>query len=302
MMLVALCLSAAWAGPLKVSAWTTSSSATATDARSFDAANLGDGKQTTAWAEGEDGAGLGSWVQADFGAAKTVTTITVWGSNWYNTEYFGHYNRPKTLVAEYADGTTEEFTTKDEQAPQVLTLKTPKSTQTVKLRIKGVYSGKGVDTAISEVKFADGTAEGPVPVTAVTASSTAAGDADGNYNPGNAADGIVDDMWCEGNPKSDGAGEWLELSLGRRSTVSALKIRAGAGFSPELFKQVNRPVSATVSFSDGGSESITFKDFPFEQNLAFPAHTTDKVKIQFTAAKKGEKYDDLCITEVTVVP
>ncbi len=303
MLLTVLCLSAAWAAPLKVTAWSASTTAAATDARSFDATNLGDGKQTTAWAEGDDGAGLGAWVQADFGAPKTVTTITVWGSNWYNTEYFGHYNRPKTLVAEYGDGSTEEFTATDAQAPQVLKLKAPKSTQTVKLRVKGVYSGKGVDTAISEIKFADGTIEGPVPVAAVSASSIAAADADGNYDAGNVADGIADSMWCEGNPKSDGAGEWLDLSLARRSPVSALKVRAGAGFSPELFKQVNRPVSATVSFSDGATETLTFKDFPFEQNLTFAAsHTTDRVRVQFTAAKKGDKYDDLCVTEITVVP
>ncbi len=294
--------SLALGAPVKVATWTASTTSAPNDARSFEATNLGDGKQSTAWVEGEDGAGLGSWVLADFGGPKTITAITVWGSSWYNVEYFGHYNRPKTVVAEYADGTTEEFTAVDAQAPQVWKLKSPKNTQTVKMRIKGIYAGKGVDTAISEVRFSDNTSDGPVPVVSAVASSSAIADTDGSYDAQNAADGIADSMWCEGNKNSDGTGEWLELTLGRRSTVSALKFRAGAAFSPELFKAVNRPVSATVSFSDGAKETLTFKDFPFEQNLSFAAHTTDKLKIQFTSTKKGEKYDDLCVSEITVVP
>ncbi len=292
---------AASAAPIKVTAWTTSSTAPATDASTFEVTHLGDGKQSSVWAEGEGGAGLGSWIQADFGAAKTVTSFTFWGSNWYNVEYFGHYNRPKTLVAEYADGSTEEFTAKDEQLPQVFTLKAAKQTQTVKLRIKAIYSGKGVDTAVSEVKFFDNTTEGAVPVTSVVASTVAAADVDGNYNAGNASDGISDSMWCEGNKKSDGMSEWIELSLGQRSAVSSVKIRNGAP-SSDLFKAVNRPTTATLSFSDGGSESITLKDMLFEQSVAFPTHTTDKVRLTVTGVKKGEKYDDLCVSEITVMP
>lgn len=297
-----LSMGAALAAPVKVATWTASTTAPASDARNFEATNLGDGKQSTAWAEGENGAGLGSWVEADFGAPKTLTSIVVWGSNWYNAEYFGHYNRPKTLVVEYSDGTTEEFTAKDEQAPQVLTLKSPKQTQTVKLRIKGIYTGKGVDTALSEVKFFDNTNDGPVPVVAVNASSTAPADGDGGYDARQAADGISDSMWCEGNQKSDGTGEWLELTLGRSATVSSLKIRNGAGFSPDLFKAVNRPTAATLTFSDGASESVVIKDLPFEQTVTFGAHSTSKIKLSFTGVKKGEKYDDMCVSEITVLP
>ncbi len=293
-------LPASAGAPLKVVTWTASTTAEPSDARNFEVSNLGDGKQSTSWAEGETGAGLGSWVQADFGTAKTLTALTVWGSNWYNTEYFGHYNRPKMIIAEYADGSTEEFNTTDEQKPQVLKLKSPKQTQTVKLRIKAIYAGKGVDTGLSEVKFFDNGSEGAVPVSGARASTTAPGDVDGNYNAANAGDGIIDSMWCEGNQKSDGTLEWLEFTLGRRSSVSTLKIRNGAP-SGDLFKAVNRPTAATITFSDGASESVTLKDMPFEQSITFSAHTTDKVRLTFTSVKKGEKYDDLCVTEVTVL-
>lgn len=299
--LISLLVAPSEAASVKVSAWSASSSAPASDARNFEATNLGDGKQSTAWAEGEDGAGLGSWVMAEFGEPKTIATIAVWGSHWYNVEYFGHYARPKVIVAEYADGKTEEFTLQDEQKPQVLKLKAPVQTASVKLRIKAVYPGRGVDSGLSELKFFDTSPTGPFAAAAVSASSVAAADADGTYAGENASDGIVDSMWCEGNKGSDGTGEWLDLSLGRSQSVSAVKVRSG-GPTMDLFKAVNRPTAATLRFADGSTESITLKDMLFEQTFSFAARTTDRVKVSFTGVKKGEKYDDMCVSEITFVP
>ncbi len=298
-MILCALASLALAGPVKVTAWTASSTAANTDTAAYDASKLGDGKQSTAWVEGDDGAGLGSWVLFEFGENRSVSQVQVWAGNWYNTEYWGHYNRPKNIVFEFADGSTEEHTLADEQAPQLITLKSAKSTSTVKLRVKGIYSGKGVDTAIAEVKFFDGGAT----VSSATASTTAPADTDGNYNAGNMVDGISDSMWCEGNKKSDGTGEWVELRLAKTASVTGLKVRNGAGFSTELFKQVNRAATAKVSFSDGSSEEIALKDLPMELPLSFAApHTTSSIKLSFTSAKKGTDYDDLCVSEITVVP
>ena len=47
--------------------------------------------------------------------------------------------------------------------------------------------------------------------------------------------------------------------------------------------------------------AVLCADMPFEQSITFSAHTTDKVRLTFTSVKKGEKYDDLCVTEVTVL-
>lgn len=289
------------AAPLKVAAWSTSSSASASDSRNFEVANLGDGKQSTAWTEGEDGAGLGSWVMADFGETRSLSSLVVWGSHWYNVEYFGHYARPKLLVAEYADGKTEEFTLTDEQKPQVLKLKATVQTSSVKLRLKAIYAGRGVDSGLSEVKFFDNTPGGPFVASTVTASSAAAADADGGYGGGNASDGIVDSMWCEGNKSSDGTGEWLELGFAGTQSVSGVKIRSG-GYSMDLFKSTNRPTAATLKFGDGSTETINFKDMLFEQTFSFSTRTTDRAKITFTGVKKGEKYDDMCVSEITFVP
>lgn len=281
--------------------WSASSTAESAEGRTFDVANLGDNKQGTFWAEGESGAGLGSWVQADFGKVKTLSSIKVWGSSWYNAEFFGHYARPKTLVVEYGDGSTEEFTTADGQVPQLLKLKSPKSTQTVKIRVKGVYSGKGVDTALSEVQFGFQPHEGNVAVASVKASSTAAADADGVYDAGNVADGLSDSLWCEGNAKSDGTGEWLELTLASSSTVSTLKFSVGSS-DKDLFKKVNRPTKANVTFGDGSTTEVSLADFPFPQAKAVGSHTTDKIRIEFTGVKKGEAFDDVCVSEIAVVP
>ena len=104
-----------------------------------------------------------------------------------------------------------------------------------------------------------------------------------------------------GNKGSDGTGEWLDLSLGRSQSVSAVKVRSG-GPTMDLFKAVNRPTAATLRFADGSTESITLKDMLFEQTFTFAARTTDRVKVSFTGVKKGEKYDDMCVSEITFVP
>ncbi len=298
-LLCAALAAAATDGPIKVTTWSASSTADATAERAYEPKNLGDGKQSNAWVEGESGGGLGSWVLAEFAEAQTVAMVTVWAGNWYNTEYWGHYNRPKTLLLEFADGSTEELTLTDEQKAQQFKLKAPKSTTSVKFRLKAIYSGKGVDTAISEVKFYGSTAALPT----AGASSATPDDADGNYQAQNLVDGISDSMWCEGNKKSDGTGEWVEVRLGRSATLTGLKVRNGAGFSADLYKQVNRAATVTASFGDGGSETLSVKDVPFEQTVSFgSAHTTDRVKLSFTDAKKGTDYDDLCISELTPVP
>jgi hypothetical protein len=290
------------ASTLKVAAWSASSTAVPPEGINYDAGLMGDAKQSTVWVEGEEGAGLGAWIAADFGGDKTVDAFTVWGGNWYDNEHWQHFNRPKLLIAEYADGSTEEFTLADEFKPQVVRLATPKRTTSIKFRLKSVYKGKGVDTAISEIRFTDGARSEAAVVSAVTASSTFPPDTDGDYDPDNAADGIVDSMWCEGNKAGDGKGEWLRFEFAAPTSISRVKIRNGSSYSPALFMKGNRASGATLQFSDGATETVSFKDIMFDQTFTFAAHNTTSVKLTVTGVKKGSEYNDLCISEATFLP
>lgn len=293
----------AHAAVVKPTSWTASSSAPASEGVSYEVVNLGDARQSTPWIEGDEGSGLGSWAQAEFGAERTISAFTVWAGCWYTFEYWGRYNRPNRLVLEFSDGTTQEFSLADEFKPQTFQLSGPKKTTWVKVRVKGVYAGNTFnDTALSEVVFRDGAPDAGVPVKQYATSSTFPADGDGNYEAINTADGILDSMWCEGNAKTDGANEWIELGFAGPTSVSKLVLRNGNAYSFPYFMKSNRATGATLTFSDGSTETIAVKDSISEQTIPFAARSTSKVRITFTGVKKGSEFNDLCLSEAHFLP
>ncbi len=286
------------AAPLKVAAWTASSTAPSTDAASYDAAQLGDGKVQRAWVEGDAGAGLGAWVAAEFGGTVSVSGMTVWAGNWSSGDAHEHYGRPKTVVVEFSDGTTEEAALADGYVAQTVTFKKPHATTSARLKIKAAHAGKGPDTALSEVMFLDDAASAQVAVKSATASSVFSE----SYAAHNAADGALDSLWCEGNTKSDGTNEWVEFTFDGRPTISQLQLRNGVAYDFKLFMASNKATAATLLFDDGGTADIALKPSSALQTVTFPAHATGKVRMTFTGVQKGKEFDDLCVAEANWLP
>lgn len=290
--------SAAHAAPLKVASWTAGSTASSTESSVYDVTQLGDGKVQKVWVEGEPGAGRGAWVTAEFGAQVTVGRLVLWTGSWTDVDSHAHYGRPKLVLAEFSDGSTEELTIPDGYTAHEVKLKAPKATTSVKLKIKDVHSGKGPDTALSEVAFFDASAEPATRVTSAKASSTFSE----SYDPMNAQDGAVDSVWCEGAQASDGTGEWLEFSFAGPVALSKLSLRNGVAYSPALYLKTNRPTAATLTFDDGSTAQVVFKDSFSAQSVSFPAHSTSRVKMTFTAVQKGKDYNDLCVADLAWLP
>ncbi|TNE92896.1 MAG: hypothetical protein EP330_00515 [Deltaproteobacteria bacterium] len=299
---IALCatlLSApAFAGQVKIAGATASSTYPASDSASYDAKHIHDGKQGTSWVEGEDGSGLGSWIEVDLGGTKDVTRIKLWGGDWYSSEYWQRANRPKEIELTFSDGSTETWAIDDAQTVAVKEFAKPKSTSSIKLKVKGIHSGSTWnDTGISEIQVFEKGGSSEAVVRSASASSELPADTDGNYSPINAADGILDSMWCEGNKDGDGSGESLEFTFGGATRVSKLHMVNGIGGSLPLWMKANRAASATLTFSDGSTEQITIKNSMMPQVIAFPAKTTSSVKLTFGEIKAGKEYNDLCISE-----
>ncbi len=283
--------------------WSASSYAPTAEGVSYAASNLGDGKASSAWFEGVDGSGLNEWVQADFGAEKTITGFSIWTGWWYTASQWTHYSRPKTLLVEFSDGTTQEFALQDSYTPQSFELGSSKKTSTMKFKIKSNFSSDAYpDTAISEVQIRDTSNPAFATVRSWSASTTFTADSDGTYEAQNVSDGIVDTVWCEGNKNGDGTGDWIELSLASRQSISRLQLRNGNAYNIGVYLKSNRGTQATLTFSDGGRETVTIKDASTEQTISFPAHTTDKVRVTFDVVKKGTEYNDLCVAEAYVLP
>ena len=299
---VSLSLAAAWtptlglAAPIQPTGTSSSSAYPPADGVSYDAKHVADGKASTAWVEGDEGSGMGSWVQVDVPAGSEVASLKIWGGMWYSTDQWERSNRPKQLEAEFSDGSTQMIDLPDSQAMVAFSLPKPVKTDFVKLKVKGIHSGSTwPDTAISEVQLFD-TQPGGAAVKAVTASSTAPNDGE-SYEAARISDGLSDTMWCEGNKEGDGTGEWLEVDLGAATQVSKLSLINGIGTSMVYWFKGNRAESATLTFDDGSTQTIAIKNTFKMQDIAFTPVSTSKVKITFDKVAKGKEFNDLCISE-----
>lgn len=269
---------------------------------SYSASNIVDNKQSTVWVEGDEGSGLGSWVELDLGGAQNVSGLRIWNGNWYTYDFWQRHNRVKNLQVELDDGTKLDFELKDEFAPELITFDKAISASKIKLRIKGIYSGSTFnDTCLSEIQVIDTQPIAAVPVKAWSVSSTYPADNDGNYEPTNLTDGLYDSMWCEGDP-GDGAGQWVEADFGGPRQVSKLKVLNGNGYSLGFNLKANRVKTATLSFSDGSKEQIELRTSLVEQEISFSPRTTSKVRITFDEVVAGKEFNDLCLSEAKFVP
>jgi hypothetical protein len=292
-----LAMAPAWGARVKPASLDASSSYPPEDGVKYDAKQVMDGKLATSWVEGDDGSGLGSWVELDLGGDKEVDRLKIWAGLWFSSDYWARANRPKDIELSFSDGSSQKFTLSDEMSVQEITIK-PVTTSKVKLKVKSIHSGSTwSDTAISEIQVFDKATGGAVAVNGFKSSSKLDPDADGNYEPGNISDGIVDSMWCEANAE-DGAGEWLELAFGASKSVSKMSLVNGIGGSLTYWMKGNRATAATLTFSDGSTESVVIKNSMMPQSVAFPAHTTSSVKVTFDTIAKGKEYNDLCISEL----
>ena len=293
-------LSTADAANLKIADATASSSEPESNGVSYEPKFLKDSKRSTVWVEGQSGSGLGSWVQLDLDGTQEVHGIRLWNGNWFTRDFWERHNRIKEIEVEFSDGTRQRFTLEDEMVPEEITFPSPVSTSSIKIKIKGIHNGTTFnDTCLSEVQVFDGSPAANTPAASFEASSVYPTDVDGSYEPIMMQDTLLDTMWCEAD-EGDGNGQWVEFNLGGSRAVSELIIRNGNAYSFGQSMKSNRAVGATLSFSDGGSESITLKASALQQTISFPQRNTSTVRLTVTEVKVGTEFNDLCISEAWV--
>lgn len=289
---------AAHAGVAKVTAIEASSTEPPADGVNYDAKNLADGKQGSAWFEGEDGSGLGAHFTLDLGGDKTITGLQIWNGYWYSYDFWERHNRAKEIEVTLSDESKHTFSLNDEMKPQVLRFDKAVTTSSVKVKIKQIHRGNTFnDTGISEVQVLTNETGGEAAASGFSASSSYPADGDGDYEPDNIADGILDSMWCEGSKDGDGTGEWLEVDFGGDKPVSKLRINNGNASSFGMFMKANHARQVKLTFSDGSTETVPLKGSFMEQTVTFPARTTSKVRMSFVEVKAGKEFNDLCISE-----
>lgn len=129
--------------------------------------------------------------------------------------------------------------------------------------------------------------------------SSILGDQYGNdYVGANVLDNNNSTAWAEGD-SGNGVGQTICLNLNQEDVVSAIGMVNGYGKSDSLYSKNCRVKSATVSFSDGSSQTITFSDgILTEQKVTITPVKTSYVQITINEVYAGDKYTDLCISEI----
>jgi hypothetical protein len=137
--------------PLKINA-SSSSNRLAVQANTYYPANAIDGKKSTAWIEGVDGAGIGEWIRFDFDREITLHRI-LWQPGYFKSPMiWSQNNRLASVTAEFSDGTSRTLDFTDQMDSQKTDIGSVR-TKWVRFVIKSVYYGTDPDTALSEVAF-----------------------------------------------------------------------------------------------------------------------------------------------------
>ncbi|MFH1468710.1 MAG: discoidin domain-containing protein [Pseudomonadota bacterium] len=297
-LITALPFASAQAAQVKLAGASASSFYPPGEGVTYNEGNLKDGKVSTVWVEGEEGSGLGSWVELDLGGPHTITHIRIWNGNWYSWDFWNRHNRAKEIEIQFSDETTIKHTLKDEKVAEDIRFEKPVTTSSVKIKIKGIYRGSTFnDTCISEVAVFDQEPEKFHVVAGTADSGHLPEDADGTYEVSNTYDQLIDTMWCENQKAGDGTGAWIEYRFGQAVPVGHLALLNGNAYDTTFWRKSNRAEQITLSFSDGTSEVLEVKDFIMLQNLTFPARVTSSVRITFDKVKRGTEYNDLCVSE-----
>lgn len=137
--------------PLKITA-SASSVRLAVQSNTYYAANAIDGKRSTAWIEGVDGAGIGEWIQFDFDREINLHRILILPGYFKSPQIWAQNNRLASLTAQFSDGSTRILNFDDRMESQKADIGSVR-TRWVRLTIGQVYSGSDPDTALSEIAF-----------------------------------------------------------------------------------------------------------------------------------------------------
>jgi hypothetical protein len=139
------------AGSLKITP-SSSSVRLAVQSNTYYPANAMDGKRSTAWIEGVDGAGIGEWIRFDFDREINLHRILIQPGYFKSPQIWSQNNRLAMVTAQFSDGSSRQLSFDDRMEGQKVDLGAVR-TRWVKLTIASVYYGADPDTAVSEIAF-----------------------------------------------------------------------------------------------------------------------------------------------------
>lgn len=154
--------------------------------------------------------------------------------------------------------------------------------------------------------------EDKIKVASVDTSSRLPDSAGKSYSGMNLVDDDPATVWCEG-VKGTGIGETITLKLDKEQQVFGVMICNGYTADYDLYTNNGKLTSVDVDFGNGCSAGGDLEGFAYEgfssENLAESNRSrieldepvmTDTIIITILGAESGAKYDDTCVSEITV--
>jgi len=270
--------------------------------RTIEPAQAADGRLSTPWAEGEASAGLGDWIEFQFGEEVMLSRLELYGGNWDSREFFLRNNRLKSIQVKFSNGSSQKLELADKMERQVLPLTAPVKTRSVRIVLKEVYPGSTFnDTYLADALFFNDIAGGVVAGVKAKAISSLPNDADATYSAGNLLDGLVDTVWCEGK-KDAGIGDAITFTLPKSVKVQELRLLNGVGASEETYQKNNRVTKLKVELGGTVKELAVPDQYGAWQSLPLEGAQGSVLKLTVLETAAGSRFNDTCLSELQIVP
>ncbi len=264
--------------------------------------NAIDGRVSTYWAEGEDSAGLGDWIEFSFGKDVTISRIVIYSGNWDSHEFFKRHNRPKRVQVKFSNRTSQYLDIADKMERQVIALAKPVKTRMVRMVLKEVYPGSTFNvTCLAEVQFQNDLPGPFIDGIKAQATSSLPPDSAGSYGPDRLVDGIADLVWCEGRKNGSGIGERITLSWGQAVPIDAIEILNGVSYNEKTYLKNNRVSRITVQLGNNPPQEVDVGDhFGVYQTIPLHGASGSSLTLTVTDVVRGTEFDDTCLSEVRI--
>jgi len=137
-----------------VSAWRSSSEYPEDADGNYKPVNVQDGLADSVWCEGDQGDGIGQWIEADFGGSQSISKLAWINGNAASFPLFMKGNRANAVTLTFSDGSTEKLTGVKSSIRKTEVTFPAHTTSSVRITFDGVSKGKEFnDLCVSEAYF-----------------------------------------------------------------------------------------------------------------------------------------------------
>lgn len=141
------------AAPIRFQA-NVSASSTLEPVSAYNVMQLFDAKRDFAWAEGDNGTGVGQQITFEFDKQREITHLLLANGYQRSEQHFFGNGRAKTITVTDDSQTKQTLQLTDAQGTQLIALNKPLKTKTLKMVFDDIYKGtKYTDMVVSELAF-----------------------------------------------------------------------------------------------------------------------------------------------------